>query len=1037
MLKEKRKRRRVPLSCLNCKKRKVRCDKSRPCAGCVSNNVGHLCVYVEPEWVQTPGQTAELQARLDAQADELERVRAQAAELEAQLAAKDLKPAFGPARSSHGSAASDADHPPRHSVPPGDQFTALTVLRLPQSKKRIDNDGFYTMHGFHVTPRPYGADMYSWPAVVRADPHLTALWRRILSLQRSYHRYKTLLKQPAACGHHRCPVVACELLVALEKTPSTLSAEPQPGTAKPASKAPPAAHPESAVDVLTALRRFWAEITACGWNTEQLSAGQLAFLVEHYFAPAAHGPEPPPLLGLFKSDLLALFLQDGANARLDVGPIAPQLLDSAVVHFLEGKTVFLAMLALVVDEALDALHGAPDPETRRRFQAMFPLELAPAPSKGSDLLYLVVSHTQYLLKAPNTSWKSLLAFLALVVAVLNRLTALYDSDDTQMNVTEAFLDIMEPFLVLMKDFSFSLRTAADPVKAESPDPGIENTYLLPPQLPDGAKCPVGFGAGAEPLRPLRDPEPKPRKCPFDHGMDAKTPQPAVPDPLPAEPLLLDLATSLCLSRIFSDTFRLVNFATFAVVPLKMLDHLKALLDSFLAKAVATNAHADVQQLAKTQLHLPELATELQVQTVMARASVLLKQCVHGDAVPALSELNALMIEARLLGDDMGLTRLRMVRYFEARAALFYMELFLGLLVLLQHEANSDRDAAQSLFPPLLMRCVDFNKFMQSSILQFSKGPSPAYALAATGEFVARVSHLAVALLIRMKPPKPTHSPAPGVPDGPFTPSFHFNMPPMPPSALLAMSARGSTPPIMAGANLPPTPECLTYLMGPVEVPVSVKEDVIREMDRTVQLLESVSSKEALQHRTKIWKFYMTFVRNSHKSGQLSYAGLDMEALGVRMMDKCPIMGHQTSAARNEAMCPFSKMPGRTPGDTKVGRCPVETKAGRGPSEAKVGRCPAGEAKVGRCPSEAKVGRCPMGGDLAPEKELGHEMYPVKMEDPKSRLLDDYGAAPPAMAGFAEDIDWENLLNFNFDLMGEDNLMSITDLSNPLVEKMFQ
>ncbi|AET38434.1 Hap1p Ecym_2732 [Eremothecium cymbalariae DBVPG len=47
----KRKRNRIPLSCTICRKRKVRCDKTKPhCTQCVKTGVVHLCHYMEQSW---------------------------------------------------------------------------------------------------------------------------------------------------------------------------------------------------------------------------------------------------------------------------------------------------------------------------------------------------------------------------------------------------------------------------------------------------------------------------------------------------------------------------------------------------------------------------------------------------------------------------------------------------------------------------------------------------------------------------------------------------------------------------------------------------------------------------------------------------------------------------------------------------------------------------------------------------------------------------------------------------------------------------
>lgn len=51
--KPKRKRNRIPLSCTICRKRKVKCDKTRPhCNQCTKTGVAHLCHYMEQTWAE-------------------------------------------------------------------------------------------------------------------------------------------------------------------------------------------------------------------------------------------------------------------------------------------------------------------------------------------------------------------------------------------------------------------------------------------------------------------------------------------------------------------------------------------------------------------------------------------------------------------------------------------------------------------------------------------------------------------------------------------------------------------------------------------------------------------------------------------------------------------------------------------------------------------------------------------------------------------------------------------------------------------------
>lgn len=50
----KRKRKRLTISCLTCRKRKIKCDRQKPCSSCIKNNVpAHLCIYDESPWVSS------------------------------------------------------------------------------------------------------------------------------------------------------------------------------------------------------------------------------------------------------------------------------------------------------------------------------------------------------------------------------------------------------------------------------------------------------------------------------------------------------------------------------------------------------------------------------------------------------------------------------------------------------------------------------------------------------------------------------------------------------------------------------------------------------------------------------------------------------------------------------------------------------------------------------------------------------------------------------------------------------------------------
>lgn len=103
-----KKRQRMSMVCVNCKARKIKCDKRRPaCTNCVKCSVGHLCHYEPPHWVtqtaepaqplaaavavaQTPAETTVLpvpSVTIGSAHQEMERLRAQLQALEQAITA--------------------------------------------------------------------------------------------------------------------------------------------------------------------------------------------------------------------------------------------------------------------------------------------------------------------------------------------------------------------------------------------------------------------------------------------------------------------------------------------------------------------------------------------------------------------------------------------------------------------------------------------------------------------------------------------------------------------------------------------------------------------------------------------------------------------------------------------------------------------------------------------------------------------------------------------------------------------------------------
>lgn len=184
-------RKRTPISCLNCKKRKVKCDKGRPaCSGCVKNNVPHLCVYKDPEWAEkepssaNPGPVSS-ESRPSINYDQIvSQQRTEIDQLKRRLAVMS-----GLSRTKVQSAVLGLESL-------ANQVSVLNKLNpnIAASRDEIEVkfDGFYTILAVSpsLTQGHTYVDVYSWLNIIKLDPQLTSLWYKITQLQKIYHAYK-------------------------------------------------------------------------------------------------------------------------------------------------------------------------------------------------------------------------------------------------------------------------------------------------------------------------------------------------------------------------------------------------------------------------------------------------------------------------------------------------------------------------------------------------------------------------------------------------------------------------------------------------------------------------------------------------------------------------------------------------------------------------------------------------------------------------------------------------------------------------------
>lgn len=936
--KDKRHRKRVPVSCLNCKKRKVRCDKQRPCSGCVKNNVGHLCVYVEPVWadglakavVETPTAKPGVTQRSFLQQDLEETIIKQASEikcLHAQLAqlrsASEKGSVIIPQRKPLQILLNHAlnslllpipDMPSQFWQSLQGNHTILTVLTKINPSKgathapTVMTDGSFDMMNFKRnkdTDTKSGQlsplTLYSWLNIIRIDPQLTALWYKITNLQKTYHLYKqSLVKQTETskdsnsnsedgpgCNHHTCPVVACEFNTMLEESNISVNREKSTSTTPlPTDVKEEHFEDEDAVDMLTLLQKMWNKVKTQSLPTGPLTYSQLNFLVQFYFnkvednsfklAVPSSEVESRNLLLAFHPQILDLFNNSNGELTLNVGVFSSNMSDAQMMKSLRIKAVYMSMLSIIVMEAVSSLRSQrlASFEAMETISAIFPADFFSSTNEEivSTALLDVIELIKKISKARvcKEALDSLLAFCSLLVASLNCLLGSYNHDELSADIKNLFSLVFEIVFESIGLADNNFQIWCDPAQIQFQG-GSQNNETI-----------TGF--------------------------------------------------RVLFCQLWSDLMRLVNHVTMNFVPI--LQH-KRLLESqvysFLKVVVQTereNTHVKFLTSARdrtTNEDLRNLSNCIQVNYLISRSLYTLLNGVYGNPIACQTSISVVSTLASQISswvNDISLTMLPLVKYFELRLMLHYLELFIVFVIAHQGEELGDADLIEKLVPVIFSKCLDINKFFQGSCVQFGNSTYSTHVMSIMAEALGRMSHLIAGLLIRFRTELQTRK-------------------------------NGSHEEIATYGNR----EVMTYrpkLDGKTKISLSVetKNDLIRETDNTIFLLETKAPIDSVLKKTKIWKFYATFIRNSHKMNSESYAKLHSEAFKTgKLLSMCPVMpssNYPVSATRTEvSRCPVAHggMQGLT--DSPNGVCPINKSTKLKKSEGTQTFCPVTHAESGQ------------------------------------------------------------------------------------------
>lgn len=417
----KKQRNRVPLSCLICKRRKVKCDKVKPaCGGCVRNGVAHLCKYLEPTWAgKSPDNgISKTDDRLDIKlSTEYQNLR-----LQKDKTISDQR--------------SEIENLRRqlevvHNFDPKDdrvieclqEVTVLSKLMAESavSKRKIEIDESTFLIESQRSDDSFEVCMqfFNWVSVVRLDPYVTSLWYKISNLQKAYHLYKENLVTDApltssklkgspsntSCrsgsfrinevdftesfsslsSEHKCPIAQCDLNLSKEQLCSSgtfkkLRLSELTTLTKSPSCGPPEQRDEGLSSdsmLLALLEDIWSVTLNILRGDAILKYDQLVFLLEFYFSNSKCF-ESLNLIIPFKLEIYATFELRGEVLQLSSAiPTSTNCQDSALYLSLHG--IFLSMLSIAAKETLDTIRMQALTKKNdiniKRFKQLFPTEV--------------------------------------------------------------------------------------------------------------------------------------------------------------------------------------------------------------------------------------------------------------------------------------------------------------------------------------------------------------------------------------------------------------------------------------------------------------------------------------------------------------------------------------------------------------------------------------------------------------------------------------------------------------------------------------
>ena len=893
------KRNRVPLSCLNCKKRKVRCDKVKPvCGGCLRNGVASSCEFIEPPWAQSDEVQLVSKSNKSPAIDEFKRLKVQNDKVihNQRKEIDDLKRQLAVLHQLQLSGLQQIS-------PREETSTKLTILaKLYPSDKLIVKDD-YTL----VARKPIKhLDTYSWINLIKLDPILTTLWFKITNMQKIYHTYKmNLLSKvpkksykvneidftyslgpPAKFDAGKCPVVECDFNFLTDDqfpTPSLTMDSPQ-STPRSVSRCPykPGINDDVENDeysakglkMLKKLQLLWDSTLKLIRGNVKMNYQQLQFLIDFYFTSSDIESK---LLSFYLLDIQSIVKRNGDTVYLNLtnGP-TEAFSNSHLFEKLKVKGVYICILAIILEESLDVLRHRcklfPRDKFMETFLAVFPNE-ALYLGLGNKATNIFPEIQEYLLGSLGSlETTPSVTYIACSVALLDREIETYKKNRNP-SVKQDFTNIFKDLLKILLSEEKCFEIWKDPQLIELEGDDCTNNQLL-----------------------------KVHFC-----------------------------------RIWCNLIRLANLVFFNFVPItKLSDQLDSLLKALFSKIEEAN---QLQYHIKFITSLDSVETEslmvtLSAHYLISKVTITLNNGIVKVGKPALTvaTLEGMIKQCNTWISDPRLKSLGQIRQFEIISILDYVRYFMTYLILLQGEESQDEGLIQSLIPELFSRHYDHTNYLRKCLYDTKDLPSSQYIFLAITEQLTRFIQYMIGLLMRVQ-------------------SFE-NTSPL--KALLNQIIRSR-------ASTGDSP-------SDISISEYVSTNMVDAVEDSVNILNQHSYNDKSKKLHKLWKFYLTFAKNSGKMNVTNYAKIHSNIPEFRGdltgIKSCPVVSDMKG-------CPVVHSNKGCPVDTKV--CPVGPNAKICPVD-KGGSMLVGSMTVGstkQLENERRLSKCPislittpMDGDLS-------------------------------------------------------------------------